>query len=140
MQLAPCLPACLPCRPAGGDPATSVLDPTGECWEVAGLYCMDGSTFPTPTGVNPMIRWVGSGSALKGGEGRAFARHRDVRARNNSMGAIMTPFMPAAQGVASLCPTIPCSIESISWMLSKQLAARGGSGESARSSPAVPKL
>ncbi|KAL4425046.1 hypothetical protein ABPG77_001824 [Micractinium sp. CCAP 211/92] len=42
------------CR-LGADPAASVLDPSGECWEAAGLYCMDGSTFPTPTGVNPMI-------------------------------------------------------------------------------------
>ncbi|KAL4422311.1 hypothetical protein ABPG75_008508 [Micractinium tetrahymenae] len=42
------------CR-LGCDPASSVLDPAGECWEAAGLYCMDGSTFPTPTGVNPMI-------------------------------------------------------------------------------------
>lgn len=42
------------CR-LGCDPASSVLDPSGECWEVAGLYCLDGSTFPTPTGVNPMI-------------------------------------------------------------------------------------
>lgn len=42
-----------PCRQllaAGSDPKTSVLDPQGECWEVAGLYCCDGSTFPTPTG------------------------------------------------------------------------------------------
>lgn len=42
------------CR-LGVDPAASVLDPAGECWEAAGLYCMDGSTFPTSTGVNPMI-------------------------------------------------------------------------------------
>jgi long-chain-alcohol oxidase len=42
------------CR-LGADPKTSVLDPSGECWEVAGLYCADGSCFPTPTGLNPMI-------------------------------------------------------------------------------------
>lgn len=35
---------------AGVSSADSVLDPQGECWEVAGLYCCDGSTFPTPTG------------------------------------------------------------------------------------------
>lgn len=29
-----------------------MLDPQGECWEVAGLYCCDGSTFPTPTGAS----------------------------------------------------------------------------------------
>ena len=39
----------------GADPDSSVLDPGGQCWEVAGLYAADGSTFPTPTGVNPMI-------------------------------------------------------------------------------------
>ncbi|GAB4819154.1 hypothetical protein N2152v2_006200 [Parachlorella kessleri] len=42
------------CR-LGSDPKTSVLDPRGECWEVAGLYCLDASTFPTASGVNPMI-------------------------------------------------------------------------------------
>lgn len=47
--------ACPACARAGADAATSVLDPAGECWEAAGLYCMDGSTFPTPTGLNPMI-------------------------------------------------------------------------------------
>lgn len=40
---------------AGVDPHTSVQDPSGECWEVAGLHCLDGSAFPTPTGVNPMV-------------------------------------------------------------------------------------
>lgn len=40
---------------AGADPRCSALDPQGQCWEVAGLYAADGSTFPTPTGVNPMI-------------------------------------------------------------------------------------
>lgn len=42
------------CR-MGGDPATSALDPDGQCWQVAGLYCADASVFPTPSGVNPMI-------------------------------------------------------------------------------------
>ncbi len=40
-----------PDLPAGSDPKTSVLDPRGECWEVAGLYCLDASTFPTASGV-----------------------------------------------------------------------------------------
>jgi hypothetical protein len=33
----------------------SVCDPNGEVWDVAGLYVADASTFPTASGVNPMI-------------------------------------------------------------------------------------
>ena len=39
----------------GGSPASSACDPTGETWEVARLVVCDGSTFPTASGVNPMI-------------------------------------------------------------------------------------
>jgi choline dehydrogenase-like flavoprotein len=39
----------------GGSPSTSACDPTGEAWEVARLVVCDGSTFPTSSGVNPMI-------------------------------------------------------------------------------------
>lgn len=38
---------------------TSACDSAGEVWEVAGLYVADGSTFPTPSGVNPMISIYG---------------------------------------------------------------------------------
>jgi long-chain-alcohol oxidase len=40
----------------GADPASSVLDPAGECWDVAGLYCCDGSALPTSTGERRGLR------------------------------------------------------------------------------------
>ncbi|KAL0312328.1 UNVERIFIED_CONTAM: Long-chain-alcohol oxidase FAO4A [Sesamum radiatum] len=42
------------CR-MGVDPATSAVRPTGETWEVEGLYVADSSVFPTALGVNPMV-------------------------------------------------------------------------------------
>jgi choline dehydrogenase-like flavoprotein len=42
------------CR-MGGERAKSVLTHTGESWEVLNLYVADASTFPTSSGVNPMI-------------------------------------------------------------------------------------
>ncbi|MGZ4195981.1 MAG: GMC family oxidoreductase N-terminal domain-containing protein [Solirubrobacteraceae bacterium] len=39
----------------GGSPATSACDPTGQTWEVRDLYVLDGSSFPTASGVNPQI-------------------------------------------------------------------------------------
>lgn len=37
----------------GSDPRTSVVGPDGQCHELAGLYVMDSSVFPTNMGVNP---------------------------------------------------------------------------------------
>ncbi|KAI8089029.1 uncharacterized protein BX664DRAFT_331992 [Halteromyces radiatus] len=42
------------CR-MGPSPRVSVVKPTGETWEVNGLYVADASVFPTGSGVNPMI-------------------------------------------------------------------------------------
>ncbi|KAK4422437.1 Long-chain-alcohol oxidase FAO4A [Sesamum alatum] len=42
------------CR-MGVDPKGSVVSPTGETWEVEGLFVADSSVFPTALGVNPMV-------------------------------------------------------------------------------------
>jgi choline dehydrogenase-like flavoprotein len=39
----------------GSDPATSVVDDSNRVHGVDGLYVMDGSCFPTASGVNPML-------------------------------------------------------------------------------------
>ncbi|HEY4607487.1 MAG TPA: GMC family oxidoreductase, partial [Acidimicrobiia bacterium] len=42
----------------GSDPATSVVDDGNETHGTRGLYVMDGSCFPTASGVNPMLSIV----------------------------------------------------------------------------------
>ena len=39
----------------GTDPQTSVAGPFGELHDVKGVWIGDGSAFPTPSGVNPMV-------------------------------------------------------------------------------------
>lgn len=39
----------------GSDPQTSVANPWGELHDVKGVWIGDGSAFPTPSGVNPMV-------------------------------------------------------------------------------------
>ena len=39
----------------GGSPSISACDPTGQTWDVRDLYVLDGSSFPTASGVNPQI-------------------------------------------------------------------------------------
>jgi choline dehydrogenase-like flavoprotein len=37
----------------GDDPATSVVDGYGRCHDVPNLYVLDGSSWPTSSGMNP---------------------------------------------------------------------------------------
>jgi long-chain-alcohol oxidase len=39
----------------GGSPGSSACDPSAQTWEVRDLYVLDGSSFPTASGVNPQI-------------------------------------------------------------------------------------
>jgi len=39
----------------GGSPKTSATNPEGETWEVRNLFVMDGASFPSASGINPMI-------------------------------------------------------------------------------------
>ncbi len=39
----------------GASPKTSATNADGQTWEVRNLYVMDGSSFPSASGVNPMI-------------------------------------------------------------------------------------
>ena len=39
----------------GGSPESSATNPDGETWEARNLLVMDGSSFPSASGVNPMI-------------------------------------------------------------------------------------
>ena len=39
----------------GDSPDISATNPDGETWEMRNLYVMDGSSFPSASGVNPMI-------------------------------------------------------------------------------------
>ncbi|KAI9173261.1 hypothetical protein H9P43_007392 [Blastocladiella emersonii ATCC 22665] len=51
------------CR-MGSSPKRSVVNPRGEAWEVKGLYVADASTFPTSSGVNPMVTTYAMGYSV----------------------------------------------------------------------------
>ena len=52
--------------PLSGRRAQAVVRPDGESWDVPGLYVADGSVFPTPSGVNPMLTIMGVGHYVAG--------------------------------------------------------------------------
>jgi choline dehydrogenase-like flavoprotein len=60
----------------GSDRKKSVVDETGQTHELRGVYVADASTFPTSSGVNPMITimaiadHVARGIGERGGKGR----------------------------------------------------------------------
>lgn len=65
----------------GVSPEISVLDSNGECWDVGGVYCCDGSTFPTSLGVNPMITIEAIAYMLAGGIAQREMRRKGKKVR-----------------------------------------------------------
>jgi long-chain-alcohol oxidase len=68
----------------GAVPETSVLDPTGESWEVANLYCFDGSTFPTSLGINPMVTIEAVSYMLAGNLAASLSLRQREKMENSS--------------------------------------------------------
>jgi long-chain-alcohol oxidase len=71
----------------GATAETSVLDPTGESWEVASLYCFDGSTFPTSLGINPMVTIESVAYMLAGNLAAKELEKRIILEKNSSSGS-----------------------------------------------------
>jgi choline dehydrogenase-like flavoprotein len=51
----------------GSSREDSVCDPSGEAWDVKGLYVVDGAALPTGLGVNPMVTIEGAAHKIAGG-------------------------------------------------------------------------
>ena len=51
----------------GSSREDSVCDPTGEAWDVKGLYVVDGAVLPTGLGVNPMVTIEGAAHKIARG-------------------------------------------------------------------------
>ena len=48
----------------GGDARSGAVRPDGETWDVENVFVVDGSVFPTATGVNPMLSILGTAHYL----------------------------------------------------------------------------
>jgi len=64
------------CR-MGSDIRSSVVKETGESWEIQGLYVADASTFPTASGVNPMITTMTLAHLIAQGLKKHLAKNLD---------------------------------------------------------------
>lgn len=64
------------CR-MGPDPSRSVIGPSHECWDVPGLFVVDGAAVPGPLGVNPQLTIM----ALSERAAEHVARRVDAGAR-----------------------------------------------------------
>lgn len=60
----------------GRDPGTSVVNETGETWDVRDLYVVDGSVFPTSIGVNSQLPIMAVATRLSWGIAESFRRGR----------------------------------------------------------------
>ncbi len=59
--------------PLGADPRASVVDPTGRHHQLANLYVIDGSLFPTSIGANPQLSIYAIAARLADGLAAALA-------------------------------------------------------------------
>jgi choline dehydrogenase-like flavoprotein len=60
--------------PLGADPRDSVVDPAGRHHQLANLYVVDGSLFPTSIGANPQLSIYAIAARLSTGLATALAR------------------------------------------------------------------
>lgn len=92
------------CR-MGGSPSDSVCDGRGEVWEVSGLYVADASTFPTASGVNPMITAMAIAHMVSTGIAREAAARRKAALAAAAAAAAASQGEAAAKGAKAAAPT-----------------------------------
>ncbi len=62
------------CRMGVEHASSSVVQPSGETWDVPGLFVADASVFPTPIGVNPQISIMALATRTRPAHPRASER------------------------------------------------------------------